>query len=154
MVSEIIQIIVKDQPGVLDRIAGLVRRNGWNIKTITAANIKEGFTQISLTLVGYDINLKTLGERLMELNGICGFYQYVPERTFIREIAICRLPNANHPITKVENIRILDADGQMIYAEFTGSPNEVDRFIASAQEQNISCVRSGVLCFDKGEELK
>lgn len=144
----ILKITANDRPGVLDRIAGLIRRHGWNVNTLTAGNLDEGITQINLSLKGHDVNMDILGERLSELHGIQGWERCVPESALIREAVLCRLPDDVHSVATWEGVRILET-GTPAYGEFTGTPQAVFQFIALAREYGVRCVRSGVLILDK-----
>jgi len=65
----IIRMRVYDRPGVLDRITGLIRRNGLNIKTITSGSMGEGISQITISL-GKHVRLETLGDRFREMTSV------------------------------------------------------------------------------------
>lgn len=150
----ILKILAYDQPGVLDRIAGLIRRNGWNVKTLTAGNVSDGITQINMSLSGHNVNLDILGERLLETYGVCSWEHILSENALVREMVLCRLPDSTQPIASREGIRLLELEepGVFKYAEFTGTPEDVSAFMQEAREQQVDCVRSGVLILDRGEQ--
>lgn len=148
------QIILKvwaaDRPGALDRIAGLIRRKGWNISSITAGNAQEGLSQISLALEGKDVDAGLLGEHLDELDGISRWEECAPESHCIRELLLF---SAARPLPDAPGVHEVGGRGGLVYAEYSGAPHEVDRLLGELGDTIKTFVRTGPLAMAMaGEE--
>jgi|GEM_PF-2359582 len=151
--NAIIRILAFNKPGVLDRIAGIVRRRGWNIDSLTAGNITagnapEGLMQINLSIEGQHIDTQEFGDRLSELHDVWGWEECSLQDHFIREILLFSFrkdSEQGRAVSGISGIKIIEENNGLVYAEYTGSPEEAGAVYRLLNENSISCVRVGKL---------
>lgn len=147
----ILKIWAYDRPGVLDRIAGLIRRQGWNVSSMTAGDVEEGLSQIHLSLSGKNVDAEKLGEHLDELDGVRRWEECLPQTHVIREMAMFSVRKDRPVLPEMDGLRIVDKQCGLLFAEYTGSPHEVSELLRQVHGQTVSCVRTGPLVLSAQE---
>lgn len=146
----ILELRVYDRPGVLDRIVSLIRRRGFNIVSLTAGDVGESTTQITILLQGRGPGIDTLGEYLAEMDAVRTWRQLSDDDGLLREMLLYRVSEAD---TQAQG-RVLEARGGFRWCEVTGTPQEIDALAAALHARNIACVRSGPLTFPTYSDQK
>jgi len=155
----LITIFAYNRPGVLDRIAGIVRKRGWNIDGLTAGSLTGGLMQISLSITGQHIDVPELGDRLSELHDVESWEECSLRDHFIREILLLSYlkdSGQGEVISRIGGIKTIEEgkDGR-VYAECTGSPEEIAAKYDLLRENAVSCVRIGkMILAKKGERAE
>lgn len=149
----ILKLWVYDRPGVLDRIAGLVRRKGWNINSLTAGDIEEGVSQINMALTGQMVEARVLCEHLAELDFLRSWEECAPDTHVMCEMLVFSVPEAEKALTQGEEIRVVGEHKGNLFAEYTATPGEINQFLQANRHRMTSCSRSGplVLAIDPRE---
>lgn len=145
---------VYNRPGVLDRITGLIRRKGWNIRTLVAGGVDDGLSQIDVVLEGRGLDVQALGEYLVEMDAICSFERCTEQSHLIWEILIFCVHTDKRELVgfggeavlfAIEKARlIMERDGLSFY-EYSDSAAQVDKVLSTLLKLNIRCVHSGAL---------
>jgi len=152
--TAIIKTWVHNRPGVLDRITGLIRRKGWNIRTLVAGGVDEGLSQIDIVLEGRGLDVEALGEYLVEMDAICSFEKCTEQSHLVREILIFCLHTDKRELVgfggeavlhAVEQARLITEQGGLCFYEYSDSAAEVDKLLNTLCRLNIRCVYSGAL---------
>lgn len=141
----ILKLWVYDRPGVLDRIAGLIRRKGWNIDSLTAGDIEQGVSQINMSLTGQAVEARVLCEHLEELDFLRSWEECTPETHVIWEMLLFSVPREHQSVARQEGMRIIREVNGIIFAEFTGTPEQVSDLLQTQKDCMMSCSRSGPL---------
>lgn len=145
----ILEVMAYNRPGVLDRITGLIRRQGWNIENLHVGYGSNGLMQITLSITGRSLDIEALGEHLADLHGIHSWRQISPEKAIVREMLLLHVPVKSALLKKVDGLRVIERGDGMLYAEFTGTPQEVEIVWSTAQEEDIYCARKGAIILPK-----
>lgn len=150
--SDIIRMRVFDRPGVLDRITGLIRRNGINIKTITSGNVAEGVSQITISL-GKHARLDAMGDRLSEMSSVRHWEKCTPQTHVIRELLLARFTPEQKDLLK-DGMRVLHEENEVTFAEYVADPASIDAVFASLRQKGVVCARGGAVAIPlaEGEE--
>ncbi|SHH66722.1 acetolactate synthase, small subunit [Sporobacter termitidis DSM 10068] len=143
--NTILRLGVYDSPGVLDRIAGLIRRNGFNITSINAGRSKGGVSQISIVLDDERIDVGKLGQQLVDINFISEYRVLGDDNACIRELALLRMRAADFDAAYFRDAKILERDAREISFELTGAPRDIDALLLPVQDRLLDVVRSGAL---------
>jgi acetolactate synthase-1/3 small subunit len=153
--NTILQLGVYDSPGVLDRIAGLIRRNGFNITSLNTGTFKNGTAQISIVLTDARADVHKLGKQLYDINFISGYKVLGVDNASIRELALIRMKTSDFDETHFKDARVLDMNSEEISFEITGLPQDIDNLLLSVQDKILDVVRSGALAISKeGADLQ
>lgn len=139
----IIRMRVFDRPGVLDRITGLIRRNGVNIKTITSGNVAEGVSQITISL-GDHARLDTLGDRFSEMTSVRQWERCTPATHMIRELLLMRF-SADQKGLIEDGMRVIREEDGMAFVEYVADPVAVDETLARMNAAGVACARGGAI---------
>lgn len=140
-----LKLWVYDRPGVLDRIAGLIRRKGWNISSLTAGDIAEGVSQINIALKGQLLDAKALCDHLAELDFLRAWEECSPETHVICEMLLFSIPERERELAQRPGMRILREGDGIVFVEFTGTPAQVNELMQTEKARMSSCSRSGPL---------
>lgn len=143
----LIRILVYNRPGVLDRIAGIVRRRGWNIDGLTIGMTAENLMQINLSIDGQHIDVPEFGHLLSEMHDVESWEECSAQHHFVREMLLLSYrkdSGQSEVISGISGIRTIkeDEDGR-IYAEYTGSPEETAAKYDLLQKNSVYCIRAG-----------
>ncbi|NLT13407.1 MAG: ACT domain-containing protein [Clostridiales bacterium] len=148
--NTILRLGVYDSPGVLDRIAGLIRRNGLNITSLNSGTFKNGTAQISIVLTDARADVYKLGKQLYDINFAADYKVFGIENACIRELALIRMKTSDFDGAHFKDARILEEGSDEISFEITGLPQEIDTLLQSVQGKVLDVVRSGALAIQKG----
>lgn len=146
-----IKLWVYDRPGALDTITGLIRRKGVNIRTLTAGDIADGISQITISIKDY-VDVEKLGIYFSEMSFVKGWEKCTNETHIIRELLLLRFHKADWQGVNLEGVRVTKEDGDMVFAEYVAAPNQIDDILATLKQHKISFVRTGALGLALKEE--
>jgi acetolactate synthase-1/3 small subunit len=150
----LLKIWAYDRPGVLDRIAGLIRRKGWNISTLVAAAVDGELSQIDIALEGRGLNEQALGETLAEMDAIRGVEKCTGQSHLLWDFMLICLHEDKRELAKITDSDVLAAIGQAkpvkehagrVYLEYSGPPATVTGLMRSLRGWGIRCLHTGTL---------
>ena len=150
----LLKIWAYDRPGVLDRIAGLIRRKGWNISTLVAAGVDGDLSQIDIALEGRGLNVRDLGESLLEMDAIRGLEECTDQSHLLREMMLFCLHADGREAAEITDSAVLATieQAQLVaehegrrYLEYSGPPSEVKNLMRLLRSWGIRCVHTGAL---------
>jgi acetolactate synthase-1/3 small subunit len=150
--NTIIRILVNNRPGVLDRIAGIVRRRGWNIDGLTVGTMEGNLVQISLSINGQHIDVTEFGDRLSELHDVEDWEECRPQNHIAREILLFsygKNSDQTQVVSRLGEVRTIEEMDGVVHAECTGSPGEITAAYELLKQYSIPCVRIGNLIMAK-----
>jgi acetolactate synthase small subunit len=144
-----IRLWVYDRPGVLDRITGVIRRRGINIKTLTTGDTQDGVSQITISL-GDPVNVQSLGQVFSEMSSVQHWEECTPETHVVRELLLMRCPESRRGELP-EGARVFKEEGGVLFVEYVTEPDAVGEIIQKLRQREIACVRTGALGLSKQE---
>jgi acetolactate synthase-1/3 small subunit len=147
--NTILRLGVYDSPGVLDRIAGLIRRNGLNITSLNTGTFKNGTAQINIVLTDARADVRKLGKQLLDINFVSDYKVLGKENAGIRELALVRMRAPDFDAAHFTGARVLEEDSDEISFEITGLPWDIDNMLQPMQGKILDVVRSGALALSK-----
>ncbi|MGI6004925.1 MAG: ACT domain-containing protein [Christensenellales bacterium] len=147
--NTILRLGVYDSPGVLDRIAGLIRRHGLNIKSINAGKFKSGIAQINIVLDDERADVHKLGKQLYDINFISEYKVLSAENACIRQLALIRMKTDDFDEAYFKGARIIEKGMHEISFEVSGTPDDVEEMLLPVQDKLLDFVRSGALAISR-----
>ena len=124
--------LVEDKPGVLTRIAGLFRRRGFNIASLTVGKSEEvGLSRMTCVVDGSpDIVIQATRQldKLIDVRGDCDITE---EKIIARELALIKVqssPETRSDIIQIAQMfraNIVDVGTDSIVVEVTGSEDKI-----------------------------
>jgi len=150
--------LVVDKPGVLNRVASLMRARNFNIDSLAVSRTDQpGLSRMTISLHGDDVAVEQAAKQLYRLIDVVKVQDVTSEPTVEHELALVkvRATDGNRAeVVKVVELargRILDLGPESVIAEVTGSEADVDSFIALVRTFGIKeLVRTGAVVMSRG----
>lgn len=150
----ILTLIVDNEFGVLTRITAQIRREGWNIKSLSVAEcLDPAISRITLALVCFDATLPSVIHRLSRLACVRSAIPCDLEKHVCRELALLGVkteqPEALAALIAAQGARTLGEQEGYTLIEATGLPEALDAFVEKIQEiAELIIVRTGPVVLD------
>lgn len=152
MNTHVLSVTVRDQPGVLMRIAGLFARRGFNIESLSVAQTEmPGISRTTFTVSGEDDSLEQVQKQLQKLIDVIKVIDHSEAAFVDRELMLVKVA-VNSPDDRVEirqmaddfRARILDVHKRALVLEVTGDQGKLDAFIGQMRPFGIlEIIRTG-----------
>ena len=158
----VLNVIVDNEAGILAKIAGLFTARGYNIDSLTVADISEDHAISRITVVTNGPppvidQIRAQLERLVPVHRVVDLTEQGPHVE--RELALVKVSGKGD--NRVEALRIaelfranvVDTTTASFVFELTGAPDKIDSFIALMRELGLVEVgRSGIVGMMRGAE--
>lgn len=148
-VCQILTMQVDNEFGVLTRITSLIRREGLNIKGLSVAEtVSPSLSRLTVNVEMQGIALSHILDRLSRLDCVRRVSVYREDTTVKRELALVLCLRTS---TLWQGRPIVWENESAVCFELTGTPEEVDGFLAGAADQGvIDVARGGAVTIEKG----
>ena len=158
----VLNVIVDNEAGILAKIAGLFTARGYNIDSLTVADISEDHAISRITVVTNGPppvidQIRAQLERLVPVHKVIDLTEEGPHVE--RELALVKV--AGKGDNRVEALRIaelfranvVDTTTSSFVFELTGAPDKIDSFVALMRELGLVEVgRSGIVGMMRGPD--
>jgi acetolactate synthase I/III small subunit len=150
--------IVLDKPGVLNRVASLMRARNFNIDSLAVSRTdRDDVSRMTITLHGDDVAVEQAAKQLYRLIDVLKVQDVTAEPTVEHELALVKIraTDANRSeilrMVELSRGRVVDvADGSVV-AEVAGAESEIDAFVALVRSYGIKeLVRTGAVVMARG----
>ncbi|KKO52955.1 acetolactate synthase small subunit [Paenibacillus sp. DMB20] len=153
-----IAVLVNDQPGVLQRVAGLFGRRGFNIESITVGQSEEaGLSRMVIVTTGDDTTLEQIEKQLYKLIDVIKVINLSSKPMVARELALIKVkaePSARPEILGVvETFRasVVDIGASSMMVQVVGDTGKIDAMIELLKPYGIQeLTRTGVTAMIRG----
>lgn len=154
--------IVDNEPGVLARVVGLFSGRGYNIESLTVAEIDRNAHQSRITIVTSGTNhvLEQIEQQLLRLVPVAKVIDVTNSSGGIeRELALVKVAGTGEK--RVESLRIseifrahvIDTTNESFIFELTGASGKIDQFVELMRPLGLVEVsRTGVLSIQRGKD--
>ena len=154
----VISTLVEDKPGVLQKVAGLFNRRGFNIDGITVGVSEvEGLSRMVITVHADKKGLEQVTKQLNKLVDVVKIKD-ITKNAVKRELCLIKVhvPNekARAEIMQYTNIfraNIVDVTEETLIIELTGDMEKIDAFISLLKGYGIKKIsRTGLTAMARG----
>src|SRR5690348_14721208 len=150
--------LVVDKPGVLNRVASLMRARNFNIDSLAVSRTDQpGLSRMTISLHGDDIAVEQATKQLYRLIDVLKVQDVTEEATVEHELALIkvRVADGNRAdilkLIELTRGRVLDVSAESVIAEISGSEADVDNFIECVRNFGIKeLVRTGAVVMARG----
>jgi acetolactate synthase I/III small subunit len=156
-------VTVANEPGILARIAGMFAGRGYNIESLTVAEVTEDETVSRITIVTQTspAMLEQIIAQLDRLPPVHRVHDLTAEGPHVeRELALVKVKGTgDHRIealrlAEVYRARVVDATISSFVFEVTGGTEKVDKFLELMREVGlIEVARTGVAAIARGHKV-
>jgi acetolactate synthase-1/3 small subunit len=150
---------VEDKPGVLNRIASLFRRRGFNIASLTVGRTAEpGVSRLTLVIDADDDTARRIEANLYKLVNVLLVEDVTFAPSVARELALIKVRAGAETrprvlqVCEVFGARVVDLTAQIVTVELTATHDKIDDLVGVlAADGVIEMVRTGVVAMARGE---
>ena len=150
--------LVEDKPGVLNRVASLFRRRGFNIQSLAVGSCEQaGLSRMTVVVVGDSAMVEQVRKQLDKLINVVRVSDITDEHMVARELALIKVKAT--ALTRSEIIQIVDIFRANIVdvaldsvtVEVTGDEDKVESLIKLLQGFGIKeTSRTGRIALTRG----
>ena len=155
----LVSLIVRDEPRVLTRIASLIGRRGYNIKSLSVGNTEvPGVSRMTLVVQGDRALVENAMRQLEKLQDVIRVVDHALEKFVDRELALVKVRVAGAE-QRVEvrhmaedfRARIVDVGRHALTFEVTGDQGKITAFIEQMRPFGIiESMRTGRIALTRG----
>ncbi|MCW2236333.1 acetolactate synthase small subunit [Azospirillum canadense] len=155
-----IAVLVDNEPGVLARVIGLFSGRGYNIESLTVAEVNNAdhLSRITLVTSGTRMVVEQIKAQLDRLVPVHKVHDLTDEGPSVeRELALLKVAGTGEKriealrLADIFKAKVVDATLTSFVFELTGTTAEVDDFVGlMAQLGLVEASRTGVVAMSKG----
>lgn len=158
MMKHTIAVLVNDQPGVLQRVAGLFGRRGFNIESITVGQSEEaGLSRMVIVTPGDEHTLEQIEKQLYKLIDVIKVIDLSSKPMVARELALIKVkaepPQRPEIMGVVDTFRasVVDIGSSSLTVQVIGDTSKIDAIIELVKPYGIrELSRTGVTAMVRG----
>ncbi|CAE7594917.1 ilvI [Symbiodinium microadriaticum] len=159
-----IAVMVDNEAGVLARVIGLFSGRGYNIESLTVAevNAAEHFSRITIVTEGTPMVIEQIKAQLDRLVPVHNVVDLTTDHVSVeRELALVKVKGKGE--NRVEALRladafrarVLDSSLESFVFELTGAPDKIDAFVNLMRPLGLVDVsRTGVAAIARGSDMR
>jgi acetolactate synthase-1/3 small subunit len=157
--THLLSALVENRPGVMQRIAGMFSRRGFNMDNLSVGPTEDPkYSRVTITVKGDESVLEQVVKQMNKLISVVKVRELNEEDSVSRELSLIKV-NASKPEARSEiaqyvdvfRASIVDVSTESIIIEITGDGDKIDAFIRLMQPYGIREVsRTGVTAMKRG----
>jgi len=138
-----LRLIVEDRHGVLDRVTGLIRRNGLNISDISAGERGDGTSHINLRIKDKGTDIHILGKALAQLECVLS-WEFCDDKTnLVREMLLFSIHNKDYKEERFPGVQLIEQCGDIMFFAYIAPPSDIDILLSANKELFCDYSRGG-----------
>jgi len=156
--SRVLVALVENKPGVLNRVASLFRRRGYNIESLTVGHTET--TELSRMTIVVNVaktSAYQVEQNLYKLVNVLKVDDVTDSAAVTRDLALIKVqvaPETRSDIMQIVNIfraKVVDIAPDSMIVEVTGSEAKVDSMVELLRPIGIlELVRTGLVAMERG----
>ena len=158
MNKKVLSVLVDNTSGVLNRVAGLFSRRGYNIDSLTVGETENPkFSRMTIVVTGDDAILEQIVKQITKLEDVKRVDVLEPTNSVTRELILVKIkttPEQRQQVMAVADIfraKIVDVGIDSLIIELTGNQNKLDAFLnLLADYEILELVRTGITGLARG----
>lgn len=155
-----IAVLVDNEPGVLARVIGLFSGRGYNIESLTVAEVNNAdhLSRITLVTSGTRMIIEQIKAQLSRLVPVHRVHDLTDEGPAVeRELALVKVAGTGDKriealrLADIFKAKVVDATLTSFVFELTGTTSQVDDFVGLMTQLGlVEASRTGVVAMSKG----
>jgi acetolactate synthase I/III small subunit len=154
----VLAVLVNNRPGVLNRVASLVRARNFNIESLAVGHTERpDVSRMTITLRGDDFAVEQMEKQLYRLIDVLKVQAMPVSGAIEHELALIKVRASDRTRAEVLKVvelykgRVLDVSPDALIVEYGGTEQEVDALVALLGGFGIrELVRTGVVAMTRG----
>ena len=160
MNKKVLSVLVDNTSGVLNRVAGLFSRRGYNIDSLTVGETENPlYSRMTIVVTGDDTILEQIVKQISKLEDVKRVDVLEPSSSVPRELILVKIKAdaTERPqvmaITEIFRANIVDVAKDSVMIEITGSQSKLSAFLSLVEDYHIlELVRTGITGLSRGEK--
>ena len=160
MNKKVLSVLVDNTSGVLNRVAGLFSRRGYNIDSLTVGETENPkYSRMTIVVTGDDDILEQIVKQITKLEDVRRVDVLEPSDSVTRELILVKIkaePAQRQQvisITEIFRANIVDVAKDSLMIEITGSQSKLKAFLSLVEDYEIlEIVRKGITGLARGEK--
>ena len=160
MNKKVLSVLVDNTSGVLNRVAGLFSRRGYNIDSLTVGETENPkYSRMTIVVTGDDDILEQIVKQITKLEDVRRVDVLEPSDSVTRELILVKIkaePAQRQQvisITEIFRANIVDVAKDSLMIEITGSQSKLKAFLSLVEDYEIlELVRTGITGLERGEK--
>jgi acetolactate synthase-1/3 small subunit len=155
-----IAVLVDNEPGVLARVIGLFSGRGYNIESLTVAEVDraKGLSRITIVTTGTRMIIEQIKAQLSRLVPVHKIHDLTDEGPFVeREMALIKVAGKGESrieclrLADIFRARVVDSTTESFVFEMTGSSEKLNAFITLMEPLGlVEISRTGAAAISRG----
>jgi len=149
---------VEDKPGVLNRVASLFRRRGFNIESLTVGHTEqEGVSRMTIVVDTDELGIRRVEANLYKLVNVLRVDDVTSEAAVVRDLALIKVavtPANRSEVIQLADVfraRVVDVANESLIIEITGTEDKIDKLVEVMRPFGIiEMVRTGRVAMARG----
>lgn len=155
----LISALVENRPGVMQRIAGMFSRRGFNMENLSVGPTENpSYSRITITVSGDEKVLEQVVKQMNKLVPVLKVRELCEGESVRRELALLKIAasraDARMEISQYVDVfrgTVVDISADAMIIEITGDPEKIDAFVRLMQPYGIKeLARTGVTAMHRG----
>lgn len=150
--------LVEDKPGVLNRVASLFRRRGFNIESIAVGHTETaGISRMTIVVDGFTVSVEQVRKQLDKLIDVVKVTDITEDSLVARELALIKVsstPSTRSEIIQVVDIfraNIVDVSADSVVVEVSGDEDKLKSLLRLLEGFGIKEIaRTGRIAITRG----
>jgi len=157
----VLSVLVDNESGVLQRVASLFSRRGYNISSLTVSETEdEAFSRMTIECMTEPENFCQIKRQLAKLEIVKKVSELTEENSVASELLLVKVKaegiqqkNALLAYNVKYGARVLDVSLSTVTLEFTGAGETIDRFVDYLDSEFgiVELARTGITSLLRGE---
>ena len=160
MNKKVLSVLVDNTSGVLNRVAGLFSRRGYNIDSLTVGETENPkYSRMTIVVTGDDDILEQIVKQITKLEDVRRVDVLEPSDSVTRELILVKIkaePAQRQQvisITEIFRANIVDVARDSLMIEITGSQSKLKAFLSLVEDYEIlELVRTGITGLSRGSK--
>jgi acetolactate synthase-1/3 small subunit len=151
-------VTVEDEPGVLNRVASLFRRRGYNIESLTVGRTeRQGVSRMTIVVPTDELGARRIEAHLYKLVNVISVEDVTSVPTVFRDLAMIKVaasqdcrPGIMH-LVDVFRARVIDLAPDSLTIEITGTEDKIDGLLDVLKPYGVlEMARTGRVAMARG----
>jgi acetolactate synthase I/III small subunit len=151
---------VEDRPGVLTRVAGMFRRRGLNIESLTVgASERPGLSRMTIVVETGRLHPEIVEANLRKLIDVVDVHDVSAKPSVRRELALVKVRSDSASRTEIAQLaeifraKIVDVGHESVIVECSGDSEKIDGILKLLEPKGLlEIMRTGCVAMVRGHE--
>ncbi|WP_302625784.1 acetolactate synthase small subunit [uncultured Eubacterium sp.] len=160
MNKKVLSVLVDNTSGVLNRIAGLFSRRGYNIDSLTVGETENPkYSRMTIVVTGDDAILEQIIKQITKLEDVRRVDVLESNNSVTRELILVKIKTDAAQrqqvmaMTEIFRANIVDVAKDSVMIEITGSQSKLSAFLSLLEDYEIlELVRTGITGLSRGKK--